>query len=189
MGTSATTGLILAGGAGLRGGGRDKGLINWQGKPLAAHVAQRLRPQVGRLLVSCNRNNAFYATLAEATVADNRRDFQGPLVGLEAAIAQVTGEFLVIAPCDTPLLPPDLAARLLAALDPVRGVGADISYVNDGERDQYLCAAIRVRVLPSLPVFLDQGHRAVRLWYAQHRCMPVDFSGQAGCFVNQNRLE
>ncbi|HEN8709542.1 TPA: NTP transferase domain-containing protein, partial [Pseudomonas putida] len=30
--------LILAGGRGQRMGGRDKGLVDWQGEPLIAHV-------------------------------------------------------------------------------------------------------------------------------------------------------
>lgn len=183
--TGAATGLILAGGAGRRVGGRDKGLLTWRGQSLAAHVAQRLRPQVGRLLISCNRNEPFYATLGDATVFDNRTDFQGPLAGLEAAAPQIGSEFLVIVPCDMPLLPPDLAQRLLGALEPG---SSDISYAHDGARDQYLCAAIRVAVLPSLRGFLDEGQRAVRHWYARHRYCSVDCSDQAGCFGNYNRL-
>lgn len=166
-------------------GARDKGLLTWRGQALAAHVAQRLRPQVGRLLISCNRNEPFYATLGDATVIDNRTDFQGPLAGLEAAMPHINGEFLVIVPCDMPLLPLDLAERLLGALEPGT---SDISYAHDGARDQYLCAAIRVAVLSSLRGFLDEGQRAVRHWYARQRYCTVDFSGQAGCFWNFNRL-
>ena len=182
-----TTGLILAGGAGRRVGGRDKGLLTWRGAPMAAQVAQRLRPQVARLLISCNRNTDYYATLADATVADSRRDFQGPLAGIEAAIPQLTGKFLVIVPCDTPLLPTDLAERLVGAL--LACPETDISYVHDGEREQYLCAAIRVRVLPGLGTYLDEGHRTVRHWYARQRCDAVDCSAQGGCFANFNRLD
>jgi len=185
MATEAT-GLILAGGAGRRVGGRDKGMLTWQGQALAAHVAQRLRPQVGRLLISCNRNEPFYATLGDATVIDNRTDFQGPLAGLEVALPQIGSEYLVIVPCDMPLLPPDLAERLLGALEPGT---RDISYAHDGARDQYLCAAIRVAVLPSLGGFLEEGQRAVRHWYARHRYCTVDFADQAGCFENYNSLE
>lgn len=178
-----TTGLILAGGAGRRVGGQDKGLLNWQGTPLAAQVASRLRPQVGHLLISCNRNRDYYATLGDATVADTRRDFQGPLAGLEAASSSFTEDFIIIAPCDTPLLPSDLAARLLAALS---HSNSDICYAHDGERGQYLCAALRRDILPSLSRFLDEGQRAVRHWYAQHRCNAVDFSDRAECFANYN---
>lgn len=178
------TGLILAGGAGRRVGGRDKGLLPWRGKPLAAQVAARLRPQVGRLLISCNRNQAFYAGLADATVADTRGDYQGPLAGLEAAAPQLESEFLLLAPCDTPELPPDLGRRLLAAL---AGSDHNISYAHDGEREQYLCAALRCAIVPSVSAYLDQGGRAVRHWYAGHGAIAVDFSDCADCFGNYNR--
>ena len=184
-----TTGLILAGGAGLRMGGRDKGLLDWHGKPMAAHVAERLRPQVGRLVVSCNRNKKFYATLADATVADSRRDFQGPLAGLEAAAAQLDSDIVIVTPCDTPLLPLDLVPRLLAAMTASARQQVDIAYAHDGERAQYLCAAIRREILLTITSFLDQGQRAVKQWYAHHRCEPVDFSDRADCFINLNRLQ
>lgn len=183
-----TTGLILAGGAGLRAGGRDKGLLTWRNKPLAAHAALRLRPHVLRLLISCNRNRDYYDTLADATVTDSRPGFQGPLAGLEAAIPHLAGEFLIVTPCDMPLLPPNLSERLLETLT-TGDTGVDISYAHDGDREQYLCAAIRIRVLPSLTAFLDEGHRAVRHWYKQHQCRAVDFSSQAQCFANYNWLD
>jgi molybdopterin-guanine dinucleotide biosynthesis protein A len=167
-------------------GGADKGLLPWRGLPMAAHVARRLRPQVARLLISCNRNTDYYASLGDATVTDCRRDFQGPLAGLEAAIPDVASAFLIIAPCDNPLLPLDLVERLLDPLLAGADSTADISYAHDGERSQYLCAAIRTGILPSLPIFLDEGQRAVRHWYARHRCAVVDFSEQAGCFANYN---
>ena len=41
------TGLVLAGGRATRMGGRDKGLLELAGEPLAARALRRLRPQVG----------------------------------------------------------------------------------------------------------------------------------------------
>ena len=183
-----TTGLILAGGAGRRVKGSDKGLLYWQGQPLAMHVATRLRPQVKRLLISCNRNRDFYAALAEDTVTDCRRGYLGPLAGLEASIPHVHGEFLIVAPCDTPLFPLDLVERLLAPLTASMDRPFDISYAHDGERGHYLCAAIRATVLPTLAEFLDEGQRAVRHWYARHHVTVVDFSDQRQSFANYNRL-
>lgn len=178
------TGLILAGGAGRRAGGQDKGLVPWRGEPLVAHVVRRLRPQVGRLLVSCNRNAAAYGALADGTVSDCRTGFQGPLAGLEAVGGQVTTTFLVVAPCDTPLLPEDLVPRLL---QPLEADGVDIAWAHDGTREHYLCAALRSRCLADLAGWLDQGHRAVRHWYRNYRCATVDFSDQRAAFRNVNR--
>ena len=183
------TGLILAGGAGRRVGGRDKGLIDWQGKPLVAHVAARLRPQVGRLLISCNRNFEHYQQFAETTAADSRRDFQGPLAGLEAATPSINSQLLVIVACDTPLLPGDLVQHLQAHLYKPEYDEAQISYAHDGTRGQYLCAAIDRQCLDSLTGYLDEGHRTVRHWYQRYRAIAVDFSDQAEAFKNYNRLD
>ena len=54
------TGLILAGGQGSRMGGLDKGLQPLQGRPLVEHAIERLRPQVGALAISANRNVDVY---------------------------------------------------------------------------------------------------------------------------------
>jgi len=182
------TGVILAGGAGRRVGNRDKGLIPWQGRPLIAHVSDCLLPQVSELLISCNRNFSHYKNFAARTVADTRRDFQGPLAGLEAAYPYIRTEFLVLVGCDMPHLPPDLVLRLTAPL--VEGVdGApDISYAHDGVREQYLCAAIRRDCLSSLTGFLDSGRRAVRDWYKSRDSVTVDFSDHRAGFRNYNKL-
>jgi molybdenum cofactor guanylyltransferase len=186
--TNITTGLILAGGKGQRVGNRDKGLILLKGKPLIAHVSDRLLPQVGELLISCNRNFSRYKNFSAQTVTDTRRDFQGPLAGMEAAYPYIRTEFLVVVGCDIPHLPPDLARRLTTPLvDGGNGV-PDISYAYDGVREQYLCAAIRRDCLTSLAGFLDAGHRAVRDWYNSQACVIVDFSDQTSGFRNYNEL-
>ena len=165
----------------------DQALRTLAGRPLVEHVAERLRPQVGELLISCNRNVEVYAALADATVTDSRRDFQGPLAGLEAAAPGIRTGLLLIAACDTPLLPTDLASRLAEPL--LQENGADICYAHDGERDQYLCALLRTGCLDTLPPYLDSGGRTVRHWYAQHRCTAVDFSDIAEAFSNYNCIE
>lgn len=186
---SNITGLILAGGAGSRVGHRDKGLISWQGKPLVAHVRESLEPQVGELLISCNRNSARYAQYASRTVADSRLHFQGPLAGLEAAYPYIQTEFVVVVSCDMPRLSPDFVARLIA---PFSNGGADspnISYAHDGIRAQYLCAALRRNCLSSLTRYLDEGHRAVRGWFKCQHSVTVDFSDQRSTFENYNSFQ
>lgn len=184
MKVTKITGLILAGGAGRRTSGRDKGLLPRHGIPLAAQVAERLRPQVGALLISCNRNRERYRAIAPTVVSDLRAGYQGPLAGLEAASAQVITDYLAVVPCDTPELPRDLVSRLAAELERDE---TQIAYAHDGERAHYLCAVLRSYCLASLPDWLDGGGRAVRHWYQCHQCSVVDFADQAHAFANCNR--
>ena len=55
------TGLILAGGLARRMQGErsgvDKGLVDFRGEAMIAHVVRRLAPQVQSLLINANRNH------------------------------------------------------------------------------------------------------------------------------------
>jgi molybdenum cofactor guanylyltransferase len=177
------SGLILAGGAGNRVQGRDKGLLQWQGSPLVAHVARRMRPQVDQLLISCNRNSGQYASYADDLISDLRPNYQGPLAGIEAAADKVQGKYLVVVACDTPMLPRDLVQRLLL---PLHEGEAKISYARDGSREQYLFAAIETSCLSTLGSYLESGKRAVRHWYGTMPAVAVDFSDQRESFANYN---
>jgi molybdopterin-guanine dinucleotide biosynthesis protein A len=56
IGTSSITGLVLAGGQGRRMGGVDKGLVDFDGRPMVAHVIDRFAPQVATIVVNANQN-------------------------------------------------------------------------------------------------------------------------------------
>jgi molybdopterin-guanine dinucleotide biosynthesis protein A len=188
-GSKNISGLILAGGAGLRVQGRDKGLLPWRGKPLVEHVAGRLRPQVDHLFISCNRNSENYAQFGDSLVRDGRSDYQGPLAGIEAVIPLLESDYLIVVACDTPLLPADMAARLIEPMASGHDQAPVISYANDGERDQYLFAALHASCLESLPQYLESGQRTVRHWFRMHKSIAVDFSDHPEAFVNYNSLD
>jgi molybdenum cofactor guanylyltransferase len=129
-----TTGLILAGGQGLRMGGADKGLQLLNGQPLVAHVHARLLPQVGRVMISANRNTQQYAAFAPV-VADAVAGFVGPLAGVQAGLAACTTPYLLVVPCDAPLLPLNLAHKLLQTLEAAHAPAA-FAQVRDAMRPQ-----------------------------------------------------
>ncbi|HTJ94962.1 MAG TPA: molybdenum cofactor guanylyltransferase [Pararobbsia sp.] len=68
------TGLILAGGQGSRMGGVDKGLELLQGRPLVEYAIERLRPQVGTLIISANRHIEAYARYGFPVITDRPAD-------------------------------------------------------------------------------------------------------------------
>ncbi|MCF4994898.1 molybdenum cofactor guanylyltransferase MobA [Pseudomonas syringae] len=94
--------LLLAGGRGQRMGGRDKGLIEWQGEPLIAHLQRKVRPLTDDLIISCNRNRDRYAPFSDQLVSDDEEDFPGPLAGILAGLKVARHRHLLVLPCDVP---------------------------------------------------------------------------------------
>ncbi|MNM71561.1 Molybdenum cofactor guanylyltransferase [compost metagenome] len=105
--------LILAGGRGQRMGGRDKGLIMWQGEPLVAHVQRVVRPLSDDVVISCNRNQAAYQAYADQLVGDADADFPGPLAGVIAGLKAARHAWVVVLACDAPLIDQALIGSLL----------------------------------------------------------------------------
>jgi molybdenum cofactor guanylyltransferase len=179
--SAAISGLILAGGRGTRMGGADKGLVDWHGRPLAAWVADAMRPCVTELLISANRNLERYAALAERVIADELSGFQGPLAGLAAGLAQARGEAMIYAACDMPALTPEIFHRLLTA------PGAAIAH--DGERLQYGVGKLPSNSLHGLHAYLENGGRRLGEWLESLHPTVVDCADLHEAFRNVNRLE
>jgi len=177
------TGLVLAGGQGRRMGGEDKGLVMLAGQPMVAHVLAVLRPQVGPMLVNANRNHARYAAFGHPVITDEMDGYQGPLAGVLAGLRHCSTEFLVTAPCDAPLVAPDLVARLHAALD---AAGAELAVASDGERLQPVFLLLRASLASSLEAYLAGGGRKIDGWFGQLRVAEADFSDASDTFVNVN---
>jgi molybdopterin-guanine dinucleotide biosynthesis protein A len=177
------TGLILAGGQGRRMGGVDKGLQPLRGRPLAAWVLERLRPQVTEVVVNANQNQAEYARLGCRVVGDEIGGFAGPLAGLHAGLKANVHPFLVTVPCDSPFLPRDLVARLHAALVANH---ADLAVAKTGDQPHPVFALVRESLAGHLAQFLAGGGRKIDAWYASLKVVEVPFDDEAEAFSNIN---
>ena len=177
------TGIVLAGGLGRRMGGADKGLVELDGVPMAAHVIARLAPQVGAVLVNANQNAARYQELGHPVVADAVEGFAGPLAGLHAGLARTTTRYAVTVPCDSPFLPSDLVARLGAGLE---AADAQLAVAKTFDQPHPVFALVRADVLPHLSAFLEGGGRKIDAWYATLDNVEVAFDDCAEAFRNIN---
>jgi molybdopterin-guanine dinucleotide biosynthesis protein A len=83
-------------------GGQDKGLLEWHGEPLIAHLHHKTRPLSDDLIISCNRNLEKYAPYADQLVHDDQGDFPGPLAGIRAGLKAARHTHLLVLPCDVP---------------------------------------------------------------------------------------
>lgn len=134
---------LLAGGEGRRMQGRDKGLVDWQGRPLAAWVLDSLSPQPARTAanparlsaigITANRHAQHYRdvlahsrlvrddsvplAVADGVLPDDADlpERSGPMAGILTALRHSRTEWVLVLPCDTPKLPRTLWSQLLDA--------------------------------------------------------------------------
>ena len=106
------TGLVLAGGAGRRMGGEDKGWLSFAGRPLVQHALRPLRSHAREILISANRHQERYAALGYPVLADAQEGFPGPLHGLLAGLMVAQEDWIAFVPVDAPHLPRDLPLQL-----------------------------------------------------------------------------
>ena len=187
------TGVILAGGRGSRMGGADKGLQNFRGMPMAMFTLMRLMPQVGEVMINANRNLSAYESFGVAVWPDGIADYAGPLAGFLTGLERCETAYLVTVPCDTPLFPQDLVARLAEAL---AREDAEIAMAAAREEDgamrpQPVFSLLRRELMESLVRFTHGGGRKIDAWTGQHRTVVVPFDREgddASAFFNANTL-
>lgn len=122
------SGIILAGGEGKRMGSAYKPLVAYRGRPLISWVLDALAAPLCDEIVIAQGPPPPRADLA-AVVGDRAQRFvtdegRGPLSGLAAGAQAATGEWLVVAPADSPNLSAPLYEELLAAIGAREGACA-----------------------------------------------------------------
>jgi len=168
--------IILAGGRATRMNGLDKGLVCLQKKPLVQYVIERITPQVDEVLLNANL----------PILQDGNSDFMGPLAGFNLGLTHCKHDFLLSLPCDSPLIPHDLASRLMKALIEQ---DADIAVAKSGGYAHPVFSLMKKSVLPSLTNYLEQGERKVSTWQKSLNYIEVEFDDCDDAFVNVNTFE
>lgn len=190
-------GLLLAGGLSRRMGGGDKALRMLGGRPMLAHVIDRLRPQVGALVLNANGDPTRFAAFGLPVVADTVPDFVGPLAGILAGMRWAQSNapktrWLASAAADTPFFPLDLVARLhTAASNSDRRIALAAS--DDGLQPVF--GLWPIALADDLEAALTAGTRKILAWTDTHDTAVVDFAAlhvgdrSIDPFFNANRPE
>jgi molybdenum cofactor guanylyltransferase len=179
-------GVILAGGQARRMGGADKAFLVLAGRPLIAHVLDRLEPQVERVLISANGDPTRFAAFGCDVMPDVSP--QGPLSGILASLiraAELGASHVVSVPVDTPFLPGDLTPRLLLAAE---ASPEGLAIARDAERDHPATALWPVALAPALTACLAGGGAKVTGFTAAHDPAYGSFP-DARAFLNLNTPE
>ena len=192
-------------------GGADKGLVDWDGTPLVQAVLNRLRVQTippQAIWISANRHADEYARLGDVKVVkDERPNFAGPLAGVESTLRLVNAPFLLVVPCDTPLLPLDLFESLYQAMLEDASLSATYAVTLTDEstpststnepswalsspsvQAHPLCCLLRTSLLADLSNYLDQNQNRAMDWMRLVHAKAVRFRDSRS-FANMNDLK
>ena len=177
-------GLILAGGRATRMSGRNKAEIELAGQTLLARAIARAKPQVGRLLLSANRDPALFGRYGLPVLKDNIGDHWGPLAGILAGLDHLAATWPQITwmasfPTDSPFFPEDLVARLAGAVE-----GHEMAMATGHGRSEPVFSLWPVGMAGELRAALSNGVRKVEEFVQRHRLATVDWP--ADRFFNIN---
>jgi molybdenum cofactor guanylyltransferase len=181
MSEAPVCGIILAGGLARRMGGGDKPLKEIAGKPILAHVIERLQPQCARLVLNANGDPARFARFGLPVTADDVPDFAGPLAGILAgfdwAAANIPdAQHAVSVAADTPFIPGDLVQRLRAARV---SEACDIAVAASGGRTHPVIAlwpiALRAELRRALT---EDGERKIDRFTARYQVAEVSWPSE-----------
>ena len=172
-------GVLLAGGQSRRMGGGDKCLAELAGKPLLAHVIDRLKPQTSALVLNANGDLSRFSGFDLPTISDPIEGFAGPLAGVLAGFTWARenapdAQWIVTAATDTPFFPLDLVAKLL---DATKGQYPAIALATSNERMHPVFGLWPVALADDLHQALESGTRKVLDWTGRHTTMTTAFPG------------
>ena len=197
--SGALVGVVLAGGEGRRmGPGPLKPLRPLGGRPMVAHVVERLRPQVMDLVVVANDPAPAFRALKVPVIADPpdiqraaKREGRrlGPLAGVLAGMEwslkhHPHAGWILTAPADVPFLPLDLTVRLCGLMHVPE---PDVLMVRHGKRREHTLAVWSVKLVWDLRhAILEEGVRRVDEFARRHVFEELRWPGGAASFLNVN---
>ncbi len=174
--------VILAGGMARRMQGKDKGLLQVNGRKLIDYSTENISHQVDHIFISANRNLEQYQALGHPVLIDSFGDYAGPLAGILAALEKIHDDaLLVVVPCDMPKLPPNLVTQLKQQL---YAENADICCIRQQHRLQPLINIMHSRVRESLQSYLQSGKHKVQDWVQAQQLSTVSVKDESLFNIN-----
>mgnify|MGYP001160199614 FL=1 len=148
---------ILAGGRGRRWGGRDKGLIAFQGHPLLANVCDARSASAGETLICCRDNAYFYSHYGDRILCESTPN-RGPCAGITALLSACESATLIILPTD--LI--GAGKQVIATLEEA-WTDADRAIVLTDQHGRHSpCMRLAQETVEDCCAFIDQGGTTLR---------------------------
>lgn len=118
------SGIILSGGKSSRLG-KDKGLVELEGKPLVQWVIERLVAVTDEIIVVVGSNSQLscYRRVVEdkARVISDYYPDKSPLIGLISGLREACSEYAAVCACDMPFIDPNILELMFCVSDGLNG--------------------------------------------------------------------
>lgn len=163
------TGIILSGGKSSRLG-QEKGLADFNGKPLIQYSIDILIPICNKILISANNQLDEYASFGYEVFEDQVKEI-GPMGGIIACLKKSVTRYNFVLSCDTPFVPSELFIHLLNSIE-----NFQVAVPEHGNKlFEPLCAVYATNVIWDLQHCIDtQNYRLHRfLKEANTKFVPI----------------
>jgi molybdopterin-guanine dinucleotide biosynthesis protein A len=124
-------------------------------------------------------------------ITDENDQFDGPLAGMRAGMRHAKHDWILSVPCDSPLLPLDLASRLSHAIHTMQALSQPpvmLAIARSASGTHPVFCLMPRQLVDDLDAFLQTGQRRVSAWQATHPHVFVDFQDEQA-FTNINQLQ
>jgi molybdopterin-guanine dinucleotide biosynthesis protein A len=177
--------VILAGGQSKRMKVKNKANVLFRGKPLIAHVIDRMKFQAKHIVINTHQNQSDFKKFNLPLIDDELAIQEGPLLGILTSLQKIKTDWIQFVPCDTPNLPNNLIANLMKEVEAQKTLVA-LPKTSDGL--QSACLLCHISTLKNLQDFFNRGGRKIEDWVRQLPFSIVQFHDMSQ-FININTQE
>ncbi len=156
MNESQLTGIILSGGKSSRMG-KEKGLVDFQGKPLISYAIDALKPLVQNIIIGANNQLSDYKKLGYLIVEDEIKNI-GPIGGVLSTLRYSETKYNIILSCDMPFINTELLHYLNIK---IQGYEVVVP-VHDTSKIEPLCGIYSKDILPVMEDAVENGNFKLR---------------------------
>lgn len=159
--------------------GVDKGLVDYQGRPLIEHALEKISPQLDDIILSAHRNAQRYSAYATRVVPDENSGYSGPLSSMASYLPFCRHALALVVACDMPPLPRDLVDFLYQAMAPHQ-----LAIITCDQKPQ-LAMLVSTPLLTSLNDALQCSEYKLIDWVRAQDHISCEHP-QPGAFINLN---
>lgn len=179
---NCVTGILLAGGKSSRMG-TDKGMVMLNGKKLAAHILDAMKPVVDHLIIVAN--NRYYDAFGYSVFSDVVKDC-GPMGGIYTGLINSNTRKNLVLSCDIPYVTSRMLTFILAHAE-----DAEIIFPSVEGNPEPLCAVYDQTCAEKIRMLIDKRELKMQDALRQFKTkeLPLTKEEAGNNFININTFQ